>query len=220
MISNLDSYIKEHNIKAFVFDLNGTIINDMEYHSRAWFNMFSSLGVNLSYADAVRESYGKNEEVIERVMPNVYSVEERTKIGLKKEEIYRSEYLPELALIDGFGSFIEKYSQQGMLMAIGSAAIMINIDFVINNCNIRHYFQSIVSAEQVAKSKPDPETFLKCADELNVNPEQCIVFEDSPKGLESGLRANMHPIVITTTHKVEEFKQWQEKIVGFIEDYR
>ena len=67
-------------------------------------------------------------------------------------------------------------------MGIGSAAIMSNIDFVVDGLDIRHYFESIVSADNVTISKPHPETFLKGAAELNVSPSQCIVFEDSPKG--------------------------------------
>jgi HAD superfamily hydrolase (TIGR01509 family) len=70
-------------------------------------------------------------------------------------------------------------------MAIGSAAIMFNVDFVIDGLGIRHYFDALVSADNVKKSKPDPETWLTCAKELGIAPSECLVFEDAPKGVES-----------------------------------
>ena len=90
-------------------------------------------------------------------------------------------------------------------MAIGSAAIMYNIDFVLEGLSIRHYFDSIVSADDVKISKPDPETFLKCAAELDTPASECIVFEDSPKGVEAARNAGMKVIVLTTMHTATEF---------------
>src|SRR4029078_4639566 len=108
--------------------------------------------------------------------------------------------------------------QQGIKLAIGSAAIPFNIDFVLDNLNIRNYFSAIVSADDVAISKPDPETYLKCAQELGVDPAHCIVFEDAPKGVEAAANAGMNTVVITTMHGIEEFDQY-ENIVAFIDDY-
>ena len=70
-------------------------------------------------------------------------------------------------------------------MAIGSAAIPFNIDFILDQLDIRKYFKAIVSAEDVGISKPHPETFLKAARLINVDPSLCLVFEDAPKGVEA-----------------------------------
>ena len=74
-------------------------------------------------------------------------------------------------------------------MAIGSAAIQSNIDFVLDGLHIRHYFDAIVSADDVTHSKPDPETYIKCAGKLGMDPDDCLVFEDAPKGAESAKNA-------------------------------
>lgn len=103
-------------------------------------------------------------------------------------------------------------------MAVGTAAIPINVNFVLDGLKIRHYFKAIVSADDVIKSKPDPETFTKCAELLNVSTENCIVFEDAPKGVEAALKAGMSSVVITTMHPKEEFKE-HKNIISFIEDY-
>ena len=95
-------------------------------------------------------------------------------------------------------------------MAIGSAAIPFNIDFVLDHLDIRKYFSAIVSADDVKISKPDPETFLRAADLLNVKPSDCLVFEDAPKGVEAARRAGMNCVVLTTMHNRNEFSDTGE----------
>jgi beta-phosphoglucomutase-like phosphatase (HAD superfamily) len=104
-------------------------------------------------------------------------------------------------------------------MAIGSAAIPFNIDFVLDNLDIRRYFPVIVSANEVVISKPDPETFLMAAEGLGVAPDECVVFEDAPKGVEAALRAGMKCIVLTTMHDKSEFLSYPN-VLGYIADYR
>ena len=103
-------------------------------------------------------------------------------------------------------------------MGIGSAAIQLNIDFVIDHTAIRNYFDAIVSADDVSISKPHPETFLKCAELLRVAPSDCIVFEDTPKGVLCAQEAGMKTIVIKGMHQEIEFADF-DNILFFIEDY-
>ena len=205
-------------MKAFLFDLNGTMIDDMGYHIKAWHTLLNQLGANISLERTKEECYGKNGELLERVFPGRFSEEEKNKIGYAKEEQYQREFRPYLQLIKGLDQFLEKAHRQHIKMAIGSAAITFNIDFVLDGLNIRHYFSSIVSADDVTKSKPDPETYLKCAAELGIAPQDCMVFEDAPKGVEAAANAGMQSVVITTMHSKEEFDAYKN-IPVFIEDY-
>ncbi|MGK2862865.1 MAG: HAD family hydrolase [Chitinophagaceae bacterium] len=204
--------------KAFLFDLNGTMINDMSYHIEAWHNVMNDLGANMSMEKMKKECYGKNAEILERVFPGRFSMEEKNKIGLAKEKQYQEDYRPKLKLINGLDDFLEKTKKAGIKMAIGTAAIMYNVDFVIDGLGIRHYFEALVSADHVAQSKPDPETWLTCAEKLGVPVAECLVFEDVPKGVESAQRAGMDCVVITTLHKKEEFADFHN-IVAFINHY-
>ncbi len=207
--------------KAFIFDLNGTMIDDMEYHNIAWFNILNEdLKAGLTKAEVKREMYGKNGEVLERIFgKGRFSPEEVDAISHKKESSYQAAFRPYLKLIDGLSSFLEKAEGKGIKMAIGSAAIPFNIDFVLDNLGIRHYFPVVVSANDVVISKPHPETFLKAAAGLNVDAGDCIVFEDAPKGVEAALNAGMKCVVLTTMHEKEEFLQYPN-ILGYIVDYR
>lgn len=205
--------------KAFLFDLNGTMIDDMAYHVEAWYKIFNDLGANITMEKMKEECYGKNDEVIERIMPGTFNDQEKTAMSLAKEQAYQEAFRPKLKLIDGLDHFLEKAYQQNIPMAIGSAAIMFNIDFVLDGLNIRNYFSAIVSADDVKYSKPHPETYLRCAAALNMSPEDCIVFEDAPKGVESAQNAGMRTVVLTILHERHEFHQYNN-IAAFGKDYK
>ncbi|MES1214050.1 MAG: HAD family phosphatase [Bacteroidota bacterium] len=207
------------NPKAFLFDLNGTMIDDMSYHIHAWHRIFNRLGLDISLEKTKLECYGKNQEVLERAFPARFSEEEKVLMGFEKEKQYQEDFRPNLKLIDGLAEFLNKSFKKGIKMGIGSAAIMYNVDFVLEGLSIRHYFDAIVSADDVTISKPHPETFLKCAEELNVDPSECIVFEDSPKGVEAAQKAGMKAIVLTTMHAAEEFENY-DNVLFCSPDYR
>ena len=196
---------------AFIFDLNGTMINDMDYHTRGWLYLLNNvLGGNFTWDEVKPQMYGKNQEVLARMFgAGRFTDEEMERLSLEKERRYQEEFLPNLKLLPGLSEFLEKAYQQGIPMAIGSAAIPFNIDFVLDNLNIRHYFKAIVSANDVVFSKPNAETFLKAAALLNAEPTDCLVFEDVPKGAEAAQNAGMKAIVLTTTHQPDEFKGLQ-----------
>lgn len=204
--------------KAFLFDLNGTMIDDMDFHIRAWHGILNGLGANLTIERVKEECYGKNDELLERIFPSRFTAAEKTKMSYDKETAYQEGFRPCLKLLDGLDDFLSRAAQQNIPMAIGSAAIMYNIDFALNGTGTRHYFPVIVSAEHVVISKPDPETYINCADQLGMPYEKCIVFEDSPKGVEAALRAGMKCVVLTTMHTKEEFGNYPN-VICFVKDY-
>ncbi len=206
------------NKKAFLFDLNGTMIDDMNFHIMAWYRLLNDLGAVLSIEEVKKECYGKNSELLERIFPGRFTDEEKARMEIAKETEYQKQFRPLLKLIPGLDSFLEKAYQQKIPMAIGSAAIMFNIDFVLDGLELRHYFSSIISAESVKESKPDPETYLICSKELGMPAKDCIVFEDAPKGVEAAQNAGMRCVVLTTMHTKEEFGDYNN-IDCFVSDY-
>ncbi len=206
-----------HQYKAFLFDLNGTMIDDMEYHIKAWYRILNELGAEISMEKTKEECYGKNHELLDRVFPGRFSLEEKNKMSIEKERQYQEEFRPHLQLLSGLPEVLQHYHSKGIKMAIGSAAIMYNIDFVLDGLGIRQYFQAIVSADDVNNSKPDPETYLKCAELLHTSPLDCLVFEDAPKGVDAAANAGMDCFVLTTMHHKDEFAQ--SNIIGFAPNF-
>lgn len=138
--------------------------------------------------------------------------------SMRKELDYQAKYKPHLKLLPGLDNFLKKANEQEVKMAIASAAIPFNIDFVVDNLDIRRYIKAIISADDVEISKPHPETFLKAAEALDVKPENCIVFEDAPKGVEAAKNAGMKCVVLTTAHEAEDFAAY-DNVLFFVKDY-
>lgn len=207
-------------MRAFIFDLNGTMINDMEFHTRAWMHLMNhDLGGNFTWEEVKAQMYGKNPEVLVRMFgADRFTADEMTELSFEKERRYQQEYLPQLALLPGLAGLLERAQNAGILMAIGSAAIPFNIDFVLDNLNIRHCFKAIVSADDVTISKPHPETYLRVAELLQVPPTDCLVFEDVPKGAEAALNAGMPTVILTTTHQQHEFENLPN-VIHFANDF-
>jgi beta-phosphoglucomutase family hydrolase len=206
--------------KAFIFDLNGTMIDDMDFHTDTWYRIINDeLGEKMSREDVKNEMYGKNAEVLLRIFgPNRFAPEEVERLSLEKEKRYQEAYRPSMALLPGLADFLQRAAELNIQLAIGSAAIAWNIDYVVDGLGIRHYFKALVSADDVEKSKPDPETFVKAAEKLGVEPASCIVFEDNPKGVESALNGGMQCVVLTTMHKREDFEDYPN-VLAIIKDY-
>src|SRR6266487_7032384 len=156
--------------KAFILDLNGTMIDDIRYHAEAWYDILNNeLQAGLSIDEVEKQMYGKNEEVLQRIFGKHYFTdEEMNALSFEKERRYQKIYSPHLGLIKGLTEFLEQSKQHNILLAIGTAAIPFNIDFTLDTLHIRHYFSAIVSADDASASKPNPETFIKAAQLLYV----------------------------------------------------
>jgi HAD superfamily hydrolase (TIGR01509 family) len=206
--------------KAFLFDMNGTMIDDMHFHEKAWFDILNEdLDANMTMADTKKHMYGKNEELFVRVFgEGTFTQEQMDGFSMKKELRYQEAFLPHLKLIDGLDNFLEKAAKQNISMAIGTAASPFNVNYLLDNIPVKKYFGAIITADDVPTSKPNPEVFLKCADELGVDYENCIVFEDSPKGVEAALNAGMKAVVIKTYHEEHEFTHLTNVLL-FVDDY-
>ncbi len=204
--------------KAFLFDLNGTMVDDMSFHIKAWHRILNELGATITIEETKLQCYGKNQELLQRIFPNRFTIEEMNAMSLEKEKQYQKEFTPHLKLLKGLDLFLKKANDATIKMAIGSAAIMFNINYILDGLQLQHYFNAIVSADDVVQSKPHPETFLKCAEKLNIAAKDCIVFEDSPKGVEAALAAGMQCVVLTTMHTKEEFSLYNN-VIAIIENY-
>src|SRR6478736_1311137 len=205
--------------RAFIFDMNGTMINDMHYHEQAWYDVLvNQLKAPLTVDQVRHQIYGTAAEMFDRVFgAGKFSADEVQSITLRKERKYREEFLPHLKLIAGLDDFLSQAKNKRIPLAIGTAAPILNINFVLDNLNLRSFFPVVIGPDDVKKSKPDPEVFLKAASQLGVASEHCIVFEDAPKGIEAAARAGMKAIAITSYHTPQELAN--KNVLFFIEDY-
>ena len=198
--------------------MDGTMVDNMMTHHRGWQKTLAAYGLQLTLEDVIATCHGKNVEIIERLFPGKYTPVERERISFEKESGYREIFLSELRLLPGLAELLETAKSANIPMGIGTAAPKENVDFVLDNLGIRHYFKTVIHAEDVEKGKPEPEVFFKVADKLGVSYGDCLVFEDSPTGAKTALHAGMKAIILTTTHREEEFTGISS-VLRYVPDY-
>jgi beta-phosphoglucomutase len=205
-------------IKSFIFDMDGTMVDNMMTHHHGWQVILKEYGLDLTLAEVMETCHGKNIEIIEKLFPNRFTLEERERISFEKESRYRAIFLPKLKLIKGLNAFLKKAQKLNTPLSIGTAAPPENVNFVLDNLKLRPFFKTIVNASDVNLGKPHPEVYEKAAAGIMTPLSNCLVFEDSPTGTLTAMNAGCPCVVILTTHKQEEFSAFSN-IVKFIRNY-
>jgi len=203
---------------AFIFDMDGTMVDNMMVHHHAWQRKLASLGIEMNLSEVKEQIHGVNEEILERLFGDRFSVEERRIISAEKEAEYREIFAEQLAPLPGLRTFLDEALEAGIPMAIGTAAPPENADFLLDGLGMRHYFGGIIHSRNVSKGKPDPETFVKAASTIAALAQNCLVFEDSLAGARTALNAGSKSIIVTTTHDEQEFAEFNN-ILKFISDF-
>lgn len=199
--------------KAFLFDLDGTLIDTMHWHFITWQAVVEELGSPLKGDALMKELYGNGAELMHRLVPHrTFTEEEARKIVDDKEARYRNLYGQNITVLEGAREFLEEALQQNIPMGIGTASNQANIDFALDFLDLRKYLQGIVGADDVEFSKPHPETWLKLSDALSTPPADCIVFEDAPKGVEAAQKAGMKAVAITGHYSANDFSGYDNII--------
>ncbi len=189
-----------NNIRAFIFDMDGVIVDSNPLHRIAWEEYNRRHGIKTT-EEMHRRMYGKrNDRIVRDFFGESLSEDEVFAHGAQKEALYRKMLGPglEAALVPGVRDFLQRH--RGIPIAMATNAEPANVDFVLGDAGLREYFSAIVDGHQVANPKPNPEVYLRAAELLGVAPEYCVVFEDSHAGVQAGIAAGMRVVGVTTTH--------------------
>ncbi len=203
---------------AVIFDLDGTLIDNMMVHHRAWQKFLADLGMKLTLDEVHQNIHGINSEILTRIFPNKFSEEELQDLSNQKEQAYRDIFADQLELIPGAAHFIKLLSEAHIPKGIGTAGPKENADFAIDGLGLRGQFPVVVHSGHVSKGKPNPEVFEKVADQLGVPLSECLLFEDSPTGAKAAENGQADVVVITTTHAPTDFED-NQRVIRFIPNF-
>ena len=196
--------MKNYQTHAFIFDMDGTLVDNMRFHGAAWQKMLAENGIETDAREFLISTAGKtNREII----PNFFTDatdEKLLELGGRKESIYRELFLPERRAINGAIEFLEAAQSLGVKMAVATAAPPANMEFILDGLDLRKFFTAITTAADVSHGKPNPEIFLKSAEKLGVEPKNCLVFEDAVNGFKAAHRAGMKSVGIATVNSIAD----------------
>ena len=193
---------------AAIFDWDGVIANSAGPHEESWHRLAREEGRTLP-AGFFLPSFGrKNDWVIPHLLHWTEDPQEIVRLGERKEELFRAIVAEQgIDLYPGALALCQSLAKASIPAAIASSTARANIELILDQWNMRGLFRTLVAAEDVSRGKPDPEVFCLAAKEVGFAPEECIVFEDAPAGVEAGKRAGMRVIAVTTTNPADALRE-------------
>ncbi len=205
--------------RAFIFDMDGTIVDNMAYHTRSWITFFEQRGMAIDADEFFRTTAGRQGKEIIRAHLGEHLDDDAVKtLNLEKEGVYRELYGPHRKTVGGFDALIARAQAAGIKLAVATAAPVGNIEFTLDGLDLRRHFDAVVGAADVARGKPHPDGFLLAAERLGAAPQDCIVFEDAPLGVEAARNAGMRCVVLTTTLPAEAFAGF-DNVIAIAADF-
>ncbi|MEN4762872.1 MULTISPECIES: HAD family phosphatase [unclassified Chryseobacterium] len=192
------------NAKAIIFDMDGTLVNNIPYHEESWIVFLKEYGIMIEPENFSAQNHGTLDEMIIRFFGNDLSKERIHELGLAKENAYQNLYQPHIKEVNGLTPFLQKLKQNNIKIGLATMGIPASIDFILGGLNIKNYFDEITGGIEVLKGKPNPDIFLKTVEKLQVDGKDTLAVEDSMGGIKSAKDAGLKVVGITTTHSEEE----------------
>jgi beta-phosphoglucomutase-like phosphatase (HAD superfamily) len=212
-----DSSAPLHAVEALIFDMDGTMIDSMPSHVQSWQVFAQQHDLDVDMADLMRRTTGRNgaecmRELFQRDIPDA----EAWTLIADKERLYRELFGP-IFEVAGFKSFSEQALARGLKVGIGTAGDQDNIAFVLSHLQLPNTPHAIVGGDEGLPGKPEPAIFLEAAKRMDTGASACIVFEDSPFGIEAARRAGMRAVAICSTHTAAQLAG--PHVVASVRDY-
>jgi HAD superfamily hydrolase (TIGR01509 family) len=182
-------------IRAVLWDLDGTLADTAELHFHAWQTTLARHGVHYSQDDFQRDFGRANPELLADLFPAT-PVADLLHIGEEKERDFQSSISGRVNLLPGVWDWLTAFQAAGIPQIVCSSGPTANIAALLVETGIADCFAGLLSGVHVPRGKPAPDLFLRGAAALGVDPIHCLVIEDSRHGVEGAANAGMHCVVV------------------------
>ncbi len=193
---------------AIIFDMDGVLVNSNPFHLRKWAELLNEHGIRYDEAELPQRVIGlRNDFAFRHYFGSKLGAEEKSRLNEELEAKFRKIFAPHAKPLPGLTELVKACHAAGIPMAVASAAMCKNVEFVVNAVGFRQYFRAMVSGDEVTHSKPDPEIYLTAAGKLGADPASCVAFEDSFVGVEAAKRAGMKCVALGTTFPMDDLRR-------------
>jgi HAD superfamily hydrolase (TIGR01509 family) len=203
--------------RGFIFDLDGVLIDSSKIHFAGWKEVLSGFGKELDYETFRKNYFGKRgqETLVIIFGGNKFSPDKAKEISDEVDSNFVKTVSDVGEPIKGALEFVRSLKESGEKVALATSAPRQNVDAFLAAFSLRGIFDVEICGDDVSKGKPDPEVFQKAASGLDLNPRDCVVFEDSFPGVTAAKAAGATCVALLTTTSREVLKAADY----FIEDF-
>jgi beta-phosphoglucomutase len=206
------------SVQAFLFDLDGTLIDSMPHHIEAWRLFHERRGLPYDEMGFFVATAGRaNAEILRTLVPG-HSADDYLAMADEKEALYREIAMHDLELIAGYEALREAARARDLKLAICTASTPENMKLAFGRFGLDAHVDTVVSPADGLPAKPEPDIFLEAARRIGVRPEDCIVFEDAPLGIEGARRGGMQAVALTTSLPASEFQSF-DNVLAIVPDF-
>jgi len=205
------------SLKGAIFDMDGVLVDNKQWHIKAWIEFARMQGRSMSPEEIESHFGNTNRDYLSFLFGHDLASAEVKRLGDLKEDLYRKEYEPYIQPLKGLVGLLKFLKKKDFRIAVATSGPRSNLDFVLDHLDIREYFDVLVYESMIRKGKPDPEIFLKAANLLGLLPGDCVVFEDSPFGVNAAISAGMKVIGINTLHNPQLISHADKVVNDFSE---
>ena len=185
--------------------MDGVICHTNPFHSQAFKIFFEKRNLFPTEEEFVHHMYGKNNGyILSHFLGRKIEGQELLNLEDEKESLFRDIYKEQVNPISGFLEFFHSLRKEGIKTGVATSAPFSNLELIAGKLDLFPHLESVLASEHVSKHKPDPEVYLKTANNLSVDPSQCVVFEDSFSGVSAAKNAGMKVVGVLSSHSVEE----------------
>jgi beta-phosphoglucomutase len=201
-----------------IFDMDGVLVDTGWAHRRSWYDLAAKEGLGMT-DEFFRRTFGmQNDVILPQLRPGI-SPEQMDRLADWKEQRYRDIVKERPELAPGVAALLADLKAQGFHLAIGSSAPPENLDVFWEPLGLADWFDARVTKEEIARSKPSPDTFLRAAQKLGLPPARCAVVEDAVPGVEAARAAGM-PVVAVTTSRARADLARANRVVESLSELR
>lgn len=198
-------------IAGMIFDLDGTLTDNMGLHAEAFGRFAARHGLPpLTAADRVRLDGKRNSEIFPVLFGRALPPTEWRAYEDEKESLYREISAGRLRPLRGLPTLLDVADHARLRLAVATSAPAPNVAHTLRELGLASRFPVVVRGDEVARGKPDPDVFLEAARRLDLEPADCLAFEDAPSGIVAARRAGMRVVGLTTSFSAADLRACAE----------